>query len=136
MARTRLADQLRESASVARESFERGVEVDQVLEGRRTRRELLRDAGLLALGVSALGRLTDVARAAPASARVVVVGAGLAGLTAAYRLKQAGCIAAPQTIMNAVLDALAPLGIHELDMPATPYLVWSAIQAARATRPT
>ena len=49
---------------------------------------------------------------------------------------QAGCIAAPQTIMNAVLDALAPLGIHELDMPATPYLVWSAIQAARATRPT
>jgi carbon-monoxide dehydrogenase large subunit len=46
---------------------------------------------------------------------------------------QAGCIAAPQTIMNAVLDALAPLGIHELDMPATPYLVWSAIQAARAT---
>lgn len=47
---------------------------------------------------------------------------------------QAGAIAAPQTIMNAVLDALAPLGIHELDMPATPYLVWSAIQAARATK--
>jgi len=47
---------------------------------------------------------------------------------------QAGCIAAPQTIMNAVLDALAPLGIHELDMPATPFLVWRAIQAARATR--
>jgi carbon-monoxide dehydrogenase large subunit len=46
---------------------------------------------------------------------------------------QAGAIAAPQTIMNAVLDALSPLGIHELDMPATPYLVWRAIQAARAT---
>ena len=46
---------------------------------------------------------------------------------------QAGCIAAPQTIMNAVLDALSPLGIDELDMPATPFLVWSAIQAARAT---
>jgi carbon-monoxide dehydrogenase large subunit len=45
---------------------------------------------------------------------------------------QAGCIAAPQTIMNAVLDALSPLGIDELDMPATPFLVWSAIQAARA----
>ena len=43
---------------------------------------------------------------------------------------QAGSIAAPQTIMNAVLDALAPLGIEELDMPATPFLVWSAIQAA------
>ncbi|MDP1908492.1 MAG: molybdopterin-dependent oxidoreductase, partial [Hyphomicrobium sp.] len=46
---------------------------------------------------------------------------------------QAGAIAAPQTIMNAVLDALAPLGIDQLDMPATPFLVWSAIQAARAT---
>jgi aerobic carbon-monoxide dehydrogenase large subunit len=45
---------------------------------------------------------------------------------------QAGCIAAPQTIMNAVLDALSPLGIEQLDMPATPYLVWSAIQAARS----
>jgi len=45
---------------------------------------------------------------------------------------QAGAIAAPQTIMNAVLDALSPLGIEELDMPATPYRVWSAIQAARA----
>ena len=44
---------------------------------------------------------------------------------------QAGSIAAPQTIMNAVLDALSPLGIHELDMPATPFRVWSAIQAAR-----
>jgi carbon-monoxide dehydrogenase large subunit len=44
---------------------------------------------------------------------------------------QAGSIAAPQTIMNAVLDALSPLGIAELDMPATPFLVWSAIQAAR-----
>jgi carbon-monoxide dehydrogenase large subunit len=45
---------------------------------------------------------------------------------------QAGCIAAPQTIMNAVLDALAPLGVDELDMPATPFLVWRAIQTARA----
>ena len=94
MARTRLADQLRESASVARESFERGVGVDEVLEERRTRKELLRDAGILALGLGALGRFTDTARAAAASARVVVVGAGLAGLTAAYRLRQAGCIAA------------------------------------------
>jgi len=46
---------------------------------------------------------------------------------------QAGAIAAPQPVMNAVLDALSPLGIHELDMPATPFLVWRAIQAARAS---
>jgi hypothetical protein len=35
---------------------------------------------------------------------------------------QAGRIAAPQTIMNAV-DVLAPLGIDELDMPATSFRV-------------
>jgi carbon-monoxide dehydrogenase large subunit len=44
---------------------------------------------------------------------------------------QAGCIAAPQTVMSAVLDALAPLGIDDLDMPATPERVWRAINAAK-----
>jgi aerobic carbon-monoxide dehydrogenase large subunit len=43
---------------------------------------------------------------------------------------QAGCIAAPQTIINAVVDALAPLGIDHIDMPATPERVWRAIRAA------
>jgi aerobic carbon-monoxide dehydrogenase large subunit len=44
---------------------------------------------------------------------------------------QAGCIAAPQTIINAILDALAPLGIEHIDMPATPERVWRAIRSAR-----
>jgi len=44
---------------------------------------------------------------------------------------QAGAIAAPQAIICAVLDALAPLGVDHLDMPATPEHVWRAIQAAR-----
>jgi carbon-monoxide dehydrogenase large subunit len=44
---------------------------------------------------------------------------------------QAGCIAAPQTIVNAILDALSPLGIEHIDMPATPERVWRAIQSAR-----
>ncbi len=44
---------------------------------------------------------------------------------------QAGAIAAPQTIISALLDALAPLGITHIDMPATPEIVWRAIQAAR-----
>jgi carbon-monoxide dehydrogenase large subunit len=30
-----------------------------------------------------------------------------------------------------VLDALAPLGVRELALPATPERVWRAIQAAR-----
>jgi carbon-monoxide dehydrogenase large subunit len=33
--------------------------------------------------------------------------------------------------MNAVMNALAPLGVRHLDMPATPCRVWQAIQAAR-----
>ncbi|MBW0004856.1 MAG: xanthine dehydrogenase family protein molybdopterin-binding subunit [Hyphomicrobiales bacterium] len=45
---------------------------------------------------------------------------------------QAGCIAAPQTVMNAVLDALAPLGIARLDMPATPQRIWEAIHRVDA----
>ena len=44
---------------------------------------------------------------------------------------QAGCIGAPQTIINAILDALAPLGVDHLDMPATPETVWRAIRDAR-----
>ncbi len=47
---------------------------------------------------------------------------------------QAGCIAAPQTVMNAVLDALAPLGIEHIDMPATPARIWHAIEARRPDR--
>ena len=41
---------------------------------------------------------------------------------------QAGAIAAPQTIISAILNALAPLGVTHIDMPATPERVWQAIQ--------
>jgi carbon-monoxide dehydrogenase large subunit len=44
---------------------------------------------------------------------------------------QAGCIAAPQTIVNAILNALSSLGIEHIDMPATPERVWRAIRNAR-----
>lgn len=44
---------------------------------------------------------------------------------------QAGAIAAPHTVVLAVLDALAPLGVSALDMPATPERVWRAIRRAR-----
>jgi carbon-monoxide dehydrogenase large subunit len=44
---------------------------------------------------------------------------------------EAGTIGAAPAVMNAVLDALAPFGITELDMPASPQRVWDAIQAAK-----
>jgi carbon-monoxide dehydrogenase large subunit len=34
-------------------------------------------------------------------------------------------------VINAILDALAPLGVTDLQMPATPHRVWSAIHAAK-----
>lgn len=43
---------------------------------------------------------------------------------------EAGAICAPPAIMIAIMDALAPLGVTHIDMPATPYAVWRAIQAA------
>jgi carbon-monoxide dehydrogenase large subunit len=33
--------------------------------------------------------------------------------------------------MNAILDALAPLGVRHIEMPATPARIWQAIQAAK-----
>ncbi|MGF1474993.1 MAG: xanthine dehydrogenase family protein molybdopterin-binding subunit [Geminicoccaceae bacterium] len=45
---------------------------------------------------------------------------------------EAGCTGALPAVMNAVVDALAPLGISHIDMPATPERVWRAIQEARA----
>ncbi|MFA7438721.1 MAG: xanthine dehydrogenase family protein molybdopterin-binding subunit [Castellaniella sp.] len=43
---------------------------------------------------------------------------------------EAGTIGSPPAVINALLDALAPLGVHDIDMPATPHRVWQAIQAA------
>ncbi len=45
---------------------------------------------------------------------------------------ESGCIGAPPAIVNAVLDALAPLGITTIDMPLKPEKVWAIIQQARA----
>jgi carbon-monoxide dehydrogenase large subunit len=44
---------------------------------------------------------------------------------------EAGTVGAMAAAMNAINDALAPLGIRHFDMPATPGRVWEAIHAAR-----
>jgi aerobic carbon-monoxide dehydrogenase large subunit len=45
---------------------------------------------------------------------------------------ETGTIAAPAAVMNAVIDALSHFGITELEMPATPERVWTAIQETQA----
>src|SRR4029078_8209932 len=40
---------------------------------------------------------------------------------------EAGAIAAPAAVMNAVHDALTPLGVKHVPSPATPLNVWQAI---------
>ena len=42
---------------------------------------------------------------------------------------EAGAIGAPPALVNAVVDALAELGIDHLDMPLTPECLWQAIRA-------
>jgi aerobic carbon-monoxide dehydrogenase large subunit len=47
---------------------------------------------------------------------------------------EGGTTPALGAVINAVVDALAELGVEHLEMPATPARVWEAIQAATARR--
>src|SRR6476661_1301457 len=82
MARTPLANAVEEAvAKIADEQT------------KTTRRKFLKGAGATVVGASLLGRLAEPGNARgapPPGTRIVVVGAGLAGLTCAYRLQQAG----------------------------------------------
>ncbi len=44
---------------------------------------------------------------------------------------EAGTTPAPGAILNAVADALRPLGVDDVEMPATPFNIWQAIQQAQ-----
>ena len=48
-------------------------------------------------------------------------------------LAESGNIGAPPAVVNAVLDALAPLGVTHIDMPLWPERVWRAIQDAKGS---
>jgi carbon-monoxide dehydrogenase large subunit len=47
---------------------------------------------------------------------------------------EVGAIGVPPAVINAVLDALAPLGVTDISMPASPEKVWRAIQAAKTSQ--
>ena len=44
---------------------------------------------------------------------------------------EAGTVGSLPAVVNAVHDALAPLGVRHVDMPLTPARVWGAIREAR-----
>src|SRR5688500_14116925 len=93
MAHTPFCQSLRRIAADARASAETGLEVEHVWEKRAaatlSRRQFLATAAVASAALGA-GPLVRAAKPSGTSARVVIIGAGLAGLTCAYRLKQAG----------------------------------------------
>jgi aerobic carbon-monoxide dehydrogenase large subunit len=47
---------------------------------------------------------------------------------------EVGAIGSTPAVINAVLDALLPLGVADINMPATPHKVWQAIQVAKTAK--
>src|SRR5262245_13933244 len=89
MAHTPLAKLLRHAASRAAQSDSHNASADEI---GTSRREFIRTISTATAGL-ALPASLFATKEVTTSARVIVVGAGLAGLTCAYRLKQSGIIA-------------------------------------------
>jgi aerobic carbon-monoxide dehydrogenase large subunit len=47
---------------------------------------------------------------------------------------EAGATGAPPAVIGAILDALRPLGITQIDMPATPNKIWQAIHKVSSAK--
>jgi len=45
---------------------------------------------------------------------------------------EAGTIGSTPAVQNAIIDAVAHLGVRHIEMPTTPMRIWRAIRAARS----
>jgi carbon-monoxide dehydrogenase large subunit len=45
---------------------------------------------------------------------------------------EAGSVGSPAAVINAIIDALSPLGVRQVDMPATPQRLWELMQVRKA----
>lgn len=95
MAKFPLIDLLRRAYKIARLSHHSGIPADEIIDifKQKTSRRRLLYGGLTAAGAIAgatLGNIHLASVAVAADSKILVVGAGIAGLTAAYRLQQAG----------------------------------------------
>jgi len=45
---------------------------------------------------------------------------------------EGGTTPAPAVVISAIADALGPLGVSDIPLPATPYAIWRAIRAAQS----
>src|SRR5712691_5734909 len=136
--------------AMARTSLAQRVEqaYGEVVEQRTTRRELLKRTTVAGLAVAGAGTMGQVARAAQVLGlpSVAVVGAGLAGLTCAYRLKQAGLTAQVYEASSRIggrcftihdFDPLvAEHGGELIDQGHTQLPIWSRSSASTTTTST
>ena len=95
MARTPLFALLQRASRLTRQAERSGIPIDELIDGARhargvSRRQFLAAAGASAATLAAGGCASLPLRTRRREPQVIVVGAGLAGLTAAYRLQAAG----------------------------------------------
>lgn len=74
--------------------------------------------------------------AMPRAADLSLISVGLRGTACASNplgakaAGEAGTVAAPAAVANAIVDALADLGVEHIDLPATPAAIWRALHRA------
>lgn len=90
------------------------------------------DAGGRVLSATLLDYAVPIAQEVPAFELILTETPSPLNILGVKGAGEAGTVAAPAAVTNAVIDALLTLGITSLDVPLTPHTIWQAIQQAKA----